>query len=291
MISYVTLRDFIRNNCRFYGFLVTLGSALMLIGFVLLGIFVHGYRSAANITISDSESCGTFPALTTFTATKDIWSLYHWKYNFDEFPGYAQQVCPTMQHDAVVHTGSSGQLVARSDGKIATIVSTVYIRDCHGNIKFIQRTGGIFETIINSNKILVSYELQDAQGSTIAYTDEVHFVLSSITLYDISGVTIATMSRTITDAKWVWTYNIVNMTHPAANPEILVLITMQRSFAENPNDTDGCNTFFGVIEIIFIIFLVVGFVLIAWGLYAFVQDSTYLFCRRSSDQIEFITPV
>ena len=83
--------------------------------------------------------CGTFGNITSLTMTKELWSIWHWKYSGGT--GYFEQRCPTFTHDASIY--NNGQLVARTDGKILSLMSKYYIKDCHGNIKYYVEAGDL----------------------------------------------------------------------------------------------------------------------------------------------------
>jgi len=190
-----------------------------------------------------SSPCSQFPSnLTYYTATKDILSQWHWRYEFDQFLGSIYQKCPTLTHDARIEIG--GTLVAGSDGKVFTVVSQNYILDCTGNKIFQTRTGSAFNTIINQNQIVVSFEVMDMSDNVIAYVGGTHFFTDIIVLNDIYGNVIAQLYRNTVSIKWVWEFTIYNVSHPATDPRLLTLMAGKKSFSDDDDKTDICNSYF-----------------------------------------------
>lgn len=203
------------------------------------------------------KECGTFPQnMTSITATKNIWSQWHWKYDFEN--GKIEQVCPTVKHS--VNIFYDGKLVSRSDGKIFSTVSETTINDCNGKKIYTTRTGGLFQTVVNGNKIMVSYELHDKNGRTLAYVEGKYLLTDKIEITSTkTNKVVAKLSRNKWSMKWKWEIEIIDPQDEACNPISLLTIAGQRSFGENEKKTDGCNNyFFGVAYF----FLVIGVIIV-----------------------------
>jgi uncharacterized protein YxjI len=203
------------------------------------------------------KECGSFPQnMTSITATKNIWSQWHWKYEFEN--GKIEQVCPTVKHS--VNIFYDGKLVSRSDGKIFSTVSETTINDCNGKKIYTTRTGGLFQTVVNGNKIMVSYELHDKNGRTLAYVEGKYLLTDKIEITSTkTNKVVAKLSRNKWSMKWKWEIEIIDPQDEACNPISLLTIAGQRSFGENEKKTDGCNNyFFGVAYF----FLVIGVIIV-----------------------------
>lgn len=267
------------------------GGACLLVTIIAFGIYeAVTYSHGTSYSTSD---CPTFPSnLTYYTATKDILSQYHWTYNFDQFSGSIYQKCPTINHDAKVELG--GNVVALSDGKTFTTVSTNYIRDCKGNVLYKCRTGSTFDTIINQNKIQVSFELRDASGNNIlAYVDGTHFFTDDIEMHDANtGNVVAKMYRNTLSIHWKWEFTIYNQSHPASDPRVLTLLAGKKAFSDDDNNTDICNQMFWTIAYIFLAIGIILFCVLCVLFYLFfetIKEWCQTFdCRKSNEPREKI---
>ena len=214
--------------------------------------------SQRNVYESDSYTCGNFDNITNLVMTKKIWSIWHWEYASNN--AYFRQRCPTFEHDASIY--NNGLLVARTDGKILTVVSEMNIKDCHGNIIYTVESGNLFQTIINSNNIWTSLIVKDTNGTIFAYVTTSIFIVGTITFNDIFGNPIAIIDKAISINGWKWTYTIYNQS--AIDMEVLLAITAKLSFSPGPGEkndkTDMCNQFFvgaGVTTLILISLLLI----------------------------------
>ena len=254
-----------------------------ILSIILLIICVIGLGITDIAIYSKSKKVGTYPCpllnpknLTTYTATKDLWSQWNWRYDFDQFTGSIKQQCPTTNHDTVLE---SGTLVAYTDKKTFSIYSTNYIRDCTGEAMFITKTGSIFETIINKNKIIVSFEITDLNDNPIAYVDGTHLFVDTITLLDIYGNNIAKLYRNKIDVTWQWIFTVYNSNHDASNSIILASLAGMKSFSDIDNKYDTCNTFFWYVLYGFIVLAMLIVLTLSFAIYIIIRK----YVKKSND--------
>lgn len=242
---------------------------LILLGF---GASLAGIYDNRNYYVANNVDCPVFPLLDKFQAEKhyDQWT-WRYKVRNGDYHARVEHYCPTTQHDTNVFI--DGKFAGRSDGKILTTVSKTFVRDCHGKKKFVMRTGDMFETIVNMNKIFVSFELRDyktdasgEENDVIAYVEQFSFFYYDFTIRDKYDAPIAKLYMNKYQFQWwTWEFTIYNKTHPAANPMILLMIAGKASFSETTTDdngdeqynTDICNNYFWTMSLIMIIILCV----------------------------------
>lgn len=272
--------------------LVILSLVLIGLAFIGLAFSVVGIYDNRNHYIPNDEECETIAPLDSFSAVKQITSQWHWIYKVrnDAISARSEQYCPTVKHD--VNIFKNGKFLGRTDGKILTTVSKTFIRDCHGKKIYVIRTGDAFETIVNMNKIFVSFELREyssdpnVENEVIAYAEQFNFFTNEILLKDKYHKSVSKMyMNKYQFQSWTWEYTVYNNTHPAGNPLILMLISAKSSFSETTTDSDGntkdttdmCNEYFVAVSIISIIFVsVVGFVILLYlGIFVKKQYKNY----------------
>ena len=256
-------------------------AVVALVGFGISEIAIHSKGTAYS-----SSDCPSFPAnLTSWTATKQYLSQWNWEYQFDQFDGYIYQKCPTLTHDAKVKLG--GALTAVSDGKVFSVLSENYIRDCKGNVLFLCRTGDVFETLINKNKIQVSFELRDSAGATtLAYVAGTHFFSDTIELLDATdanpGTPVATLSRKILAIPWKWEFTIHQPNHPASDPRLLSLMAGKKAFSDSDDSTDVCNQYFWGVAYLFLAIAIIIFLGLCFVVYYFFTEIREWFREKGS---------
>ncbi len=222
-------------------------SIIIIISFIFVCLVLLGFGISEIILWKNrlpyvSGNCTTFPDLDTFSATKSLSSQWKWKYKFDQFDGKIEHTCPSTQADVNVYV--NGKIVARSDGKIATTTSRTYINDCNGKSIYETQTASPWETIINQNKIIVSFLLKDLSNNVLAYVEGEHFFTDDIEIKDVNGNAVANMKRNkLTLSKWKWEFTRIKKGHPGSDPRVLTTIAGKKSFSED-DETDVCNKYF-----------------------------------------------
>ena len=189
--------------------------------------------------IDDSQECNLVERKSDYELTKELSSQWKWTYKNRDIK--IQLLCPSSRHDTNIYYNDT--YVGGTDIKIISAVTETLIIDCHGTPLFFLRTGNLFGTIINGNKILVNYEVRDAEDTIIAYSTGKHFITDEIELLDANReFTIATLTRNTFSTKWIWKIHVNSFFHEASDPLVLFSIAGMRSFAGK--GTDGCNTFY-----------------------------------------------
>jgi hypothetical protein len=247
---------------------------IIAIGTVGLGIYCAYEYSQRNVYPDADYTCGTFGNLTnhTLTMTKDVWAIWRWKYESNDNQGHFIQRCPSLTHDASLYHG--GRLVARTDGKIFTLLAKYYIKDCHGDDKYYVEAGSLFQAIINTNKIWVSMVVYFPNETVHSYIDSAILVTGSVELKNPSGKKIAYIDKHINRLRWQWVYNIFDRNY--IDMDTLVAITSKLSFIpsfadkmfdvannkkDNGDKTDICNNLLwygGWTTLAFVIAFVIG---------------------------------
>lgn len=227
-------------------------SAIVGIGISITTIYANGTSY-----LSEDEFCGVFPAnLTSFTVVKDIWAQWHWEYDFKEFEGSIQQQCPTGKHSVNVFVSDS--LSVRAERQIFSLYDEADIKDCHGNLLWVIRTGDVWDTIINGNKIKVSFELRNAANNLLAYSTGTNFLSNEIVINDLDGNQVAKMEKQFFEIPWHWDITITDHTHPVADPRVVSAIAGLVSFSGK--QTDSCNNYiiYGIITLVVIACIILG---------------------------------
>ncbi len=78
-------------------------------------------------------------------------------------------------------------------------------------------TGDVWQTIINSNNIQVSYLIYSAGGSLLAYVSGTHFIEDDIDIQDsTTNQIVANLYRNkLSFSAWTWQITAYNTSHPA----------------------------------------------------------------------------
>ena len=203
------------NNCKSC-INISIG-IFILIGFSISELVIY---KKSNKYLSSDTKCPIFPNnLTYWQADKIIEDQWNWKYSknniFDNnnYKLTIQQVCPSVTHDADIYL--NGIFISRSDGKIITLTSTTYIRDCHKNLIYIVKASDIAQMIINKNKIFVNKQIEDNNGNIIGYfKGKDYFIDNEISIINKNGNQISTITRNKLSLTWSWKFNIYNNSSP-----------------------------------------------------------------------------
>lgn len=273
---------------------------VVMVGFMIaeLAIWVGGKYSVA----PEGDVCPSIPlntstgGVTHFAFQKDLWSRWHWRYNGEgAIKGKIEQRCPSFTHD--VELSLNGKTAGRTDGKLASYISTTFVQDCHGEEVFEWDSGNMIQTFINKFRINAKYIIR-RRGVIIAFVDSTEFFETTIILKDADPVwnghwpEIARMNRKkLTLSAWTWEFTVTNASHPACDGLLLTSLAGQRSFSEGNDDaTDMCNGFFrGVGYLLVAILCAIGAVLV-YAVYALFtgRGATLLrpFSRRPASALQ-----
>jgi heme/copper-type cytochrome/quinol oxidase subunit 2 len=230
--------------------MVGFGFFLILMGFGISEMVIYDNGRAYT---AGSEDCPIYPNITSAVAKKQLSSQWHWTYRFDEFDGTIQQNCPSQAHDTELWL--NGDLVGRSDGKIFSAKSKVYINDCHGNRIYVTEAGDVWDAIINSFHIEVSFILWNADMSRpLAYAKGSSWFNDDFEILDIYGQPVATMHRRLLQIPRRWEFNRINTNAPGADFRVLAIIAGTHAFSNGgSDDTDICNSYFYNLAIVLIV--------------------------------------
>ncbi|VBB18160.1 hypothetical protein YASMINEVIRUS_623 [Yasminevirus sp. GU-2018] len=280
-----------KDNCIFVSIYIGVGVVLFAFWMSVVGIYDNGQK--------EKYQAGPMPNypqnITYFELKKDLGFaalLWRWQYTSEiadsEF--VAKQACYSLNHDVLVSV--NGNLLFRSDGKILTTTSDVYIYDNEGNKKYKITTGDFWITLLNQNKIRVNFHMEDASGNTVLYAEktDIFQLAKSFTFKDTDGVTVSTATKDITNFPWTWKVNLyldrtsVHIDYPA-----LMTVFAHSSFAEKGTDdkgkpvdkTDSCNQYFFVVSILdgILTFLYICFtVWMFWELFKGCYEKTKTWC-------------
>lgn len=239
------------SNCSKSDCLIVTGIVFVIVIFFRsMGYVVDGVRKKNDPLESSGTQCAILPPDVRYIEMqKQISKVWHWKYNIEKpISGYVQMRCPTFNHDLNVKIGD--RYMGRTDGKSFSAVSQVNIEDCHNNVKYVMRTGNVFDTLVNGNKIFVSLDIRQ-NGVVKFYVKKEVFITDDIDVWNDQSVKVANLKRNkLNDIAsfqgWVWKINLYenNSTNSSIDPLILFSIAGQHSFAEKSDETDMCNEFF-----------------------------------------------
>jgi hypothetical protein len=249
---------------------------LIILAIIGFGISEAVLYSNRHDYLGSSKTCPIFPNQTYFKAEKDIWSQWHWTYQFDGISATIEQMCPTLRHDTRVRI--NGQTVVESDGKVFSWTGLTYVFDCHGDKIFSYRADDYFQYWINGIQIWISYLLRDAGDTkTLAYVEGKSFWNTEFDIKNEQGQIIAHMKKNFWTIPWDWTFNIYH--DDEIDMRVLALLAGHTAFSEKNSDhkdqTDGCNSYFYGIAYTFIAFAVLVFCAVCYGIYRCYKNRSY----------------
>jgi heme/copper-type cytochrome/quinol oxidase subunit 2 len=241
---------------------------LILLGFSISVMVI--YSDGRAYTSANSE-CPVYPNITSAVAKKQLSSQWHWTYKFNEFDGRIQQNCPSQMHDTELYVNDD--LVARSDGKLFSTKSKVYINDCHGDRIYTMEAGDVWDAIINSFHIEVSFLLWNADMSEIlGYAKGRSWFNDDFEILNTDGQPVASMHRKLFEIPRRWEFHRIVLNAPGADFRVLGIIAGTHAFSDG-DDTDMCNSYFYNLSIVLItiwsvILAIILFVILyfCWGI-------------------------
>ena len=255
-----TVCDYKKTNCRI-GWLVYI--FCICVFFTTLGICVDGANHEGDPMVESTVLCSDFPRNVSYIELNKKITLWHWIYTITigGATGEVKMRCPSVMHDMDISFGNLP--IGRTNGKIASLISNINLTDCHNNVLYIVRTGDAFETLINMNKIYVTFEVRTPYDNQVVfYVKKFTFITSDFDIFDANGTAVATIKQNKIDDllnfnTWTWRINVTKQT---IDPFIVSFIASHHAFSEtnkNGNYTyDGCNQFYYAMFIMLILFAI-----------------------------------
>lgn len=198
-----------------------------------------------------SKQCYVFPPnVTHIDLKKRLSYIWYWDYkitvktNTSTHEGEFYMRYPTWMNDLNAKIGDS--YIGRTDGKVISATSEIDILDCHNNLKYVMRSGDIFQTWVNGFNIDVSLEI-NVKGVTQYYINKNNLVTSNIDVYNNKSVKVAHLYQNkFSDAfsvnGWTWSIDIIDSVNSPIDPFILISIAGSQSFQEKYNIDDSNNS-------------------------------------------------
>ena len=247
----------ISDECKFIWFNIFVCCVLLGFWFSIIAIYDQDKKLQTNT----NPYLGPQKNVSSFKLTKKInfESFWNWKYetSINEENYELVQACPTLKHD--VYLKRNGILQLRSDGKIFSTDSRINMYNNYGDLVYVITTGNFWITVLNSNKVLVNFQVQDPFGNTLIYVESVNAwnIARIYTFKDVNGNVVADASKDITDFPWSWKADLnkigsgglTNNTY-LVDPGLLMIIFAYSSFSENDKKTDECNNYFWILCIV-----------------------------------------
>jgi hypothetical protein len=284
------------SRSDWYGiaFLTFIGLGIVGFGAAEIGILVHGKAvktSSASICpeIAESTLQGGSTNITYYELKKSITSLWNWQYA-DPLGDHSirmEHACPSVEHDVLMYI--DGGLAARTNGKMFSTTSVIEVFDCHNQQIYTITTGSFWITLLNLNRIAVSFHLQDMTGKTLLYVPGTDFmVMSSYSFMDMNGTEIVYAQKDIRTFPWTWKVNIRHPESPVLDVRALNLIFAHASFSQvislnskgdQTYTTDWCNSFFVIAGIVDLCVLGVFVVIMIWVCWNYIKW-IFVWCRQ-----------
>lgn len=258
-----------RSAMCIYAILSFVSIAIIAMDFSIIGIYdaeKNSYSDDGTVCAELSENITSFSVTETWGSAIGV--AQHWEFRADQFPGKIIKKCPTLTDDAEVYV--NGRLAGKSDGKILSVLSENRIRDCTRKIKYVIKTGSVFDTVINGNKISVSFVMYDNTESknVLAYVEGSHFFFDEFVLRDpTTNAAITRITSSPLNVIKKWDVVRYNTSHPASSFLVIGSVIGKKSFTEKTNDKDKdkdgnkkndvCNNYFWVVPWLNIILLAI----------------------------------
>lgn len=296
--AHYKLQRMSKDNCIFIGIYIAIGVVLFGFWCSIIGIYNNG-----QLEKHGSGPMPTFPQnVTYFELKKDLGFaalLWRWQYDttIQDVDFVAKQACYSVNHDVLVYV--NGDLAFRTDGKILTTTSDVYVYNNAGDTVYKITTGDFWITLLNQNKIEVNFHMEDASGNTILYAEktDIFTLAKSFTFKDPNGVVVSTATKDITTFPWTWKVNLyLDQTSVHIDYPVLMAMFAHSSFAEKGTDsngnsadkTDSCNGYFFTVSILdgvltFLYFCFTGWLF--WEFFSVCCGKTRDWCSDTYDTI------
>lgn len=190
-----------------------------------------------------------------YSFRKQLMEQWTWTYTLEQDDNWRiEQICPTFTHDAKLVYQDSDNIVAYSDekiyeyeGNVFNQISKILVKDSTGDTIYIVRSGNFFETLINSNKIWVTWQIKDKHDSKLLGYVEARDrgFDQSVKLKNAMGETEVVFTRQkLTLSEWKWEIQIVGTR--LNDPRLISMMIAKFSFGQTSkrHDNDVCNSLF-----------------------------------------------
>eukprot|EP01012_Entosiphon_sulcatum_P009122 TRINITY_DN15056_c0_g1_i2.p1 TRINITY_DN15056_c0_g1~~TRINITY_DN15056_c0_g1_i2.p1 ORF type:complete len:236 (-),score=21.53 TRINITY_DN15056_c0_g1_i2:75-755(-) len=200
---------------------------LILVGFAAS---VIGIARSATKT-NPASPCPELPRLSQFYAEKKLLNRWHWTYQVNDYPARIQPRCPGTP---LTDVWFKSKLATRERAQSGFGRETI-LRDCNNNALFSLHwspRGWQFQW--RSSFYYASYVLQEpnngrpvawSKASSKGFTD-----LLDISDFDTNSPVATASRKLLTVKQWRWVFTVHNLTHPAADPRVLLTLIGKISF-------------------------------------------------------------
>lgn len=225
---------------------------------ILTMVFVAIYfnlGSLKSINVFPNSTYKDWNNRTSVIFTKELESQWSWTYSNGD--SKFKQACNTWAHDSLFY--AEDELVSYYDNKIITGRDRSYLRDYKGDVLYEVETGSPWETVINMNRILVSYVINYPNGTIVGYVNGQSFIEDDFTINDLySNRAFRVYRNRLTLNEWQW-----ELSQESGNQFPLSLaVGIASKISFNSDKTDLCNklyqssfvciwVFFGITVILF----------------------------------------
>ena len=136
---------------------------------------------------------------------------------------------------------------------IITILPGIYYETILIDKSITLKGDQVDKTIINGNKIFVSFELRMGnEGEIVAYADQTNFFSNHIVLRNTKGDKVSELERDLVTASlWTWKIKVLDHDHPAGDPLLLQILAGKTAFSDD-DATDICNNYFWILAWVFL---------------------------------------
>ena len=235
--------------------------SLFILFFIFLGLYLGLPQTKTLKNESDSQY-RTWNNETNIVLKKTL-NQWHWTYkdNNRKF----EQLCDTWKHSSIFY--ADNDIVSTYNNKIFNIYQRSYLKNYKGDVINIVDSGSVWETVINQQKIKVSYLIYDKDENIIGYVSGINFINNEIIIKDIYGNDKVKAKRNRLKAS-LWNWEYTQYDGNTFSLPLIVGISSKVSF--DGSDTDICNglyqaSFIIMITISFCIFLIIIYSL--WNYY------------------------
>eukprot|EP01138_Halocafeteria_seosinensis_P002497 gb/GECG01002554.1/.p1 GENE.gb/GECG01002554.1/~~gb/GECG01002554.1/.p1 ORF type:complete len:296 (+),score=20.85 gb/GECG01002554.1/:1-888(+) len=188
----------------------------------------------------------------SYTFRKELFHQWHWTYVLEGDERWRiEQLCPTLKHDAKLVYDRENDIVAASnhkvyayEGNVWNTISKTLVRDASGKVIYVVRSGNLWETLINANRIWVTLEIKDGNDDLLlGFSDSENWgITQSISLKLPNGAEEVRLHRTkLSLSEWKW--RVEASDKQLNDPRLIAMIIAKYAFDEHGSKyrTDLCN--------------------------------------------------